>query len=247
MKKKTYKPVTSKTTHLIIGYGQIGKSVENVLKNAYAVVKHLGKDEQVEGRFDVLHIAFPYSNYFVSYVNAYKKRYLNPAGIVIVHSTVAIGTCDKIGAVSSPVRGKHPDLTGGIMSFEKAFGGPDGRQAAKVFQRCSVPCYIDPDNRSVEAYKLIDTTQYGRAVADMWRIYRFCKKHKLNFDTVYTWANQTYNAGYESLGMPQFKKYILKPMPGKIGGHCVIPNAEILAKLYKEEIATDLLKFNETL
>ena len=37
-----------------------------------------------------------------------------------------------------------------------------------------------------------------------------------------------YNEGYEKLGEPQFKKYVLEYMPGPTGGHCVNPNHKIL-------------------
>jgi hypothetical protein len=53
-------------------------------------------------------------------------------------------------------------------------------------------------------------------------------KNKVNFDLVYTDSCKTYNEGYEKLGHPEYKKYILKHMKGKIGGHCVLNNLKFL-------------------
>ena len=49
-----------------------------------------------------------------------------------------------------------------------------------------------------------------------------------DFDLIYTHANESYNKGYEKLGHPEYKKYILKHVDGKIGGHCVLQNCPFL-------------------
>src|SRR5690606_40778498 len=41
------------------------------------------------------------------------------AELVVVHSTVPVGTCDANGWVHSPVRGRHPNLVGGLRKFVK--------------------------------------------------------------------------------------------------------------------------------
>ena len=56
----------------------------------------------------------------------------------------------------------------------------------------------------------------------------YCDEHGLNFDLVYTAANRSYNEGYLDLGMWHVQRPVLKDFPGKIGGHCVIPNAKLL-------------------
>jgi hypothetical protein len=62
-------------------------------------------------------------------------------------------------------------------------------------------------------------------------IHEFCEEHGCDFHTVYTEANRSYNEGYENLGEPQFKKYILEHQEGPVGGHCCLPNNEILREL----------------
>jgi hypothetical protein len=89
-------------------------------------------------------------------------------------------------------------------------------------------CYDDSD--ITEAIKLWDTTQYGWQIVLAKEISKWCKLHGLNFDDVYREPNINYNDGYKSLDMDYVVRPWLKDMPGPIGGHCVIPNCEILVK-----------------
>jgi hypothetical protein len=59
-------------------------------------------------------------------------------------------------------------------------------------------------------------------------IYAFCKKYGLEFEEVYSLSNITYNEGYSDLNMEHVVRPVLRNYPGKIGGHCVIPNAELM-------------------
>lgn len=234
--------------HLVIGYGQIGKAIEKVLLNHFNDVQKIDIGETKGRKFDVLHFCFPYSGSFLKEAKEYQEKYLDPYGVTVVHSTVPIGTCEKLKAVSSPVRGKHPDLAESVLIFEKAFGGPGADRVSAMFKMCGVlRVRVDIDSRSVEAFKLFDTLQYGLAVMEMNQIKKFCDKNGLNFETVYTWANQSYNDGYKAMGMPAFKKYVLKPMPGRIGGHCVIANAKILSETFGFEPAERLVNFDKKL
>jgi hypothetical protein len=76
--------------------------------------------------------------------------------------------------------------------------------------------------------KLWDTEQYREAVLLEKRIKAYCDKYNFDFDIIYTDANRTYNEGYELLGHPEYKKYILKHMDGPIGGHCLEANHKLL-------------------
>ena len=56
------------------------------------------------------------------------------------------------------------------------------------------------------------------------------KNNEMNFDfdEVYTIPNADYNEGYKKLAKPNVIRPVLKPIPGPIGGHCLIPNANLL-------------------
>ena len=196
-----------------------------------------------EGKYDVMHVCFPDNVSFVTIVNEYKEKYLAENGLIIVHSTVAVGTCSSIGAVHSPVRGKHPNLTESIRVFTKYFGGVRAHEAAQIFIDLGVTCVVYDKAENTEAGKLWDTTIYGVNIIVAKYVKAYCDKHGLDFDAVYSHPNRSYNDGYMAMMMPRFAKYVLDPVDGPIGGHCVIPNA----KLLESELAEWLVKENEKL
>lgn len=235
--------VKMKLTHLVIGTGQIGTAIYRVLKMKYDVDKFDIKEPNadIEGKkYQYLHICFPPSKEFIVQVNDYKKRFLKEGGLVIIHSTTLIGTSNKLNAVHSPCRGKHPNLFESILKFVKYFGGERAEEAANLFKACSIKCKTTENSDNTEALKLWDTTQYGWNIILEKEIHKFCKDRNLDFDLIYKDANETYNQGYDKMKLPQFKKYILEHHDGKIGGHCVIPNCKIL----DSKIAKYILKKN---
>lgn len=212
--------------HLVIGLGEVGSAMQKILDCDGLDFK---KDSTANGGvYDMIHICFPYTSNFVSSVNNYKRLY--KASIIVVHSTVPLGTCDQNNWTHSPVRGVHPNLEEGIKTFVKFVGGRDYRAVAKVFEKLGINTFTTEKASTTEAIKLWDTTQYGLMILIEKQIKAFCNKNNLDFDSVYTEANETYNEGYRKLGMENVMRPVLKHMSGPIGGHCVIPNAKILAE-----------------
>lgn len=208
--------------HLIIGYGEVGKALHKVLGEAMWIdrKKWTWRAQQV----DVVHICTPYNDHFDELVRSYQ-----PFGdLTIVHSSVPVGTCDALQVVHSPIRGVHPYLEEGIKTFVKYFGGKKAPKAAKIFSDLGIKTKVFKYARTTEAIKLWDTTQYGRLIMLEKEIYDWCFRHKIDFNAVYTHANQDYNEGYIKLGMVHVVRPYLKHIPGSIGGHCVIPNAKLL-------------------
>lgn len=230
--------------HLVIGRGEIGSAIAKILEcDSY----DRGDGEfylfsEVDGtnkHYDVIHVCFPFSESFVHDVSIYEKA-LN-AELVIVHSTVPVGTCDPHKWIHSPCRGIHPHLEEGIRTFVKFFGGEWASAAAPFFRDKGIHTMITYTARETEALKLWDTAIYGWNILIEKAIKAYCEKNKLDFNVVYKLANLTYNEGYEKLGHPEFKKYILKDFPGPIGGHCIQENWELLDSPITE-ISKDLHK-----
>lgn len=226
---------TQNLTHLIVGMGEVGKALHTVLSEAGLKVdgRDVDEGELKHGpRYDVLHVCLPCGDaaLFARKCLVYGTRYLQEGGLIIVHSTVPVGTTDILGdlAVHSPVRGVHPDLAGGIRTFVKYFGGARAREAAMIFAQIGIEGRMVASSRDTEALKLWDTTQYGWNIVLQKSIHAYCKQHGLDFDLVYADANKTYNEGYATLGMGHVARPILKHVEGKIGGHCVVPNAQLL-------------------
>lgn len=230
----------NKNKTIIIGYGEIGQSLETVLSKAHDVyVRDVGLVPDIKSAY-VMHICFPYSKKFVREVKKYKEWY-NPR-YVIIHSTVPMGTANKCGAFYSPVRGIHPHLEKSLKTFVKYFA-PRNRWLKKYFIDAGIPVEEVDRPETLEVMKLYCTTLYGLNIIAEKEIWNYCKKHNLDFDVVYTKCNQTYNDGYKNLGFPQYSKYVLNHKDGKIGGHCVIPNCHLL----NTDIAKFILNQNDKL
>src|SRR4051812_21023221 len=107
--------------HLVCGCGEVGAALRSILECD-------GEDLALKitprsVRYDVLHICIPYSDHFEAIVRG--KQHLFSPAFTVIHSTVPIGTSEKLDALHSPVRGKHPQLEESIRTFVKYVGGPE--------------------------------------------------------------------------------------------------------------------------
>ena len=226
-------------SQLVIGLGEVGQALQKILScEGFDPIKNI---LPMLVTYDVLHICFPYSQTFKESVIKYKEQF--KSDLIIIHSTVPIGTSFSLSAVHSPIRGVHPDLERGIRTFGKFVGGERAEEAAQIFRANRINCLVTKKSENTEAMKLWDTLQYGMAILQEKEIHDFCQQNNLDFDVVYTKANISYNEGYSLLGKSQYAKYILRHSDGKIGGHCVVNNA----KLLETESAKRLLEINNKL
>lgn len=208
---------------LIIGAGEVGQALHEVITGSD--LRDL-EDPETLSRVDVLHIAFPWSEDFAKYVNRYQGMY--GADLVIVHSTVPVGTCDPMDWVHSPVRGRHPRLALGLREFTKHFGGTGADVAADFWKGTVGPAWIHGRAAETEAGKLWEMVQFGLQIVVEKEINAWCEELGLDSDEVYREFAATYNDGYRIVGEPQFARPILDHMPGPIGGHCVLKACELI-------------------
>lgn len=224
---------------LIVGYGEIGKSLESVLNKKYETFS-IDINNKAEGKYDIMHICFPYTKDFIKEVKRYRKLY--KPKYVVIHSTVPVGTSNKCKAHYSPVRGTHPHLEKSLQTFVK-YLAPHNNILKLYFESVGVQIEETEKTQTLEAMKLYCTTIYALNIVAEKEVWDYCKKHDLDYNIVYTESNKTYNEGYAKLGFPQFSRYMLKHSDGKIGGHCLIPNC----KLLKTDISKFILKQNDKL
>lgn len=210
---------------LVIGLGEVGRAVMEVL-GPYGPRGYDAAAGGDLGLAEVLHICFPWQPAFVQAVEAYVAD--TGAQLVVVHSTVPVGTCDERGWVHSPVTGRHPHLAESIRTFVKYFGGERAAEAAAIFAAVGVGTVTTPQAATTEAGKLWELTQYGLAIVVEKQMHAYCEWAGIDYDVAYRQMATTYNEGYQDLGMPQFTRPVLQHMPGPIGGHCVVPGAELL-------------------
>lgn len=219
----------------VIGFGEIGRSLYNVLRTNYEVFKVEKDALNPLGDFDIIHICFPYSNEFISEVKRYQDLY-NPK-YTIIHSTVPVGTSRQCGAIHSPCLGIHPHLEESMRVFPKYLGGEQASEVADYFRRAGLKVYLFDKSETTELLKILDTTFYGVCIEYTKDVKRQCDKYGVPFEA-WTVYNNFYNECYPKLGHPEFVRPNLIPIMTGIKGHCVLPNVELLdtpfTKLLKE-------------
>lgn len=229
----------------ILGFGEIGSSLALFYKNPK--VKDLKRDDGLAG-VKILHVCIPYSEKFVDIVKKEIKN-INPL-LTIIHSTVAPGTTKKIGGMiaHSPMRGTHPKLFHGMKTFVKYIGADNikaGKMAERHLRGAGMKTKLFNSSTTTELGKILDTTYYGVCIAWHKEMKKICEKFGVSFEDAVTNFNISYNEGYTKLN----KKNVIRPVlfvdNNPIGGHCVVPNAEILKKFVKSEAIDLVLKYRK--
>lgn len=236
----------------IIGFGQIGSAVKELAQKKYKVfAKDINLDEIINNKIDILHLCFPFSKTFikdaVNYINKIKPQ------LVIIESTVAPKTTQKIAKkikaeiCHSPVRGVHPHLLEGLKTFDKYIGPASlnsAKMASKYYRSLGLKVKMFDNSLTTELAKIMCTTYYGWNIIFEKELYKLCQKIGANFDQAYTTWNSEYNKGFSKLGMKYVVRPVLKHVDGPIGGHCVVPNCEILNKHLPNLISHTVTKSN---
>ena len=213
-------------TVLIVGLGEVGKPLFEIVKTQHEV---FGVDIDLTAplkRCDIMHICFPFRDQkFVGQVVEYIGRY-QPA-LTIVNSTVAPGTSRRIAdesgmsVVNSPVRGKHARMREEMLHYTKFIGALDpesGARAAQHFESVGIKTKVLGSPEATEIAKLTETTYFGVLIAWAQEVERYCKELGADYDEVVSF--------YEEIKFFPPVKYF----PGVIGGHCVMPNIAIFFK-----------------
>jgi UDP-N-acetyl-D-mannosaminuronate dehydrogenase len=228
----------------IMGHGEIGKAVEQVYFKQSSVVPLIRDLNRNDGlhNLDVLNICIPYTEEFVRHTVAQITE--SAPQLTIIHSTVKPGTTALIkdvteaAVVHSPVRGVHPNLYEGLMTFKKFIGAESMEDAEKASQHLDMlriktqGCF---SARTTEFGKLFSTTYYGLLIAWHGEMKEMCDKHGVNFEEAVTDFNNSYNTGYQKLNQLNVVRPTLYPPGSKIGGHCILQNLEILKNFHSSE------------
>jgi len=238
----------------IVGTGEVGSAIKKLTEKKHNVFTANRKIDSITGKkIDVLHICIPYSSNFVKIAVKAVKKY-QPL-LTIIESTVAPGTTDTIYRKTkslichSPVRGVHPNLYQGIKTFIKYIGPTSisaGKKAEEYYKKLGLKTEVFKNAKTTEIAKLMDTTYYGWNIVFQKEMNTICKKNNISFEEAYTQWNETYNQGYQKLKMPHVVRPVLKNYPGKIGGHCITSNCQILKQTLTDQISGIILKRNKT-
>ena len=239
----------------ILGIGEVGKAIKKLAEKEFNIYcKDVDFDEIEGNKIDVLHICIPYTKNFIKIVVKNIKE-INPE-LVIINSTIEPGTTRKIFKKTKvftahvPIMGVHPDLAKYQKIFIKAIGAVNSQSfklAKKHWEKLGSKKIVKFDGpEETELAKLLSTTYYLANIIFNKTAKKLTDKSKTNFKQVYWQFNEIYNNGYKQVDK-NLQRQILKYMAGPIEGHCVISNAKILNKTYKDSLIDFLLRFNSKL
>jgi UDP-N-acetyl-D-mannosaminuronate dehydrogenase len=210
---------------VVAGLGEVGKPLLELICK-----RHNGVGVDIapwEGKLDsvgVLHICYPFQivdfvGQTVDYINLFQPN------LTIINSSVPVGTTRDVAIRSgtplahSPIRGKHAHMLDDLLKYEKFVGATDpitAERAARHFRSIGLRTRVLSGPETTELAKLTETTYFGLLIAWAQELERACDKLALDYDEVV--------AFYEEINFFPPVKYF----PGIIGGHCVMPNIELL-------------------
>jgi UDP-N-acetyl-D-mannosaminuronate dehydrogenase len=232
-----------KKTTLVIGLGEVGKPLLTVLQRYDPDAMGIDIEAtSIAAQIGIMHVCFPFvdQSQFQSTVASYAHMYVPE--LIVINSTVAPGTTRAIesdcgiACVYSPVRGKHAKMVDELCAYTKFVAGTDAKATQRVMEHLksagmqseamSVP-------EALELSKLLETTYFGLLIAWAQEMNRFA---------------QTVNADYQEVGR-FFREISYLPsvlfQPGHIGGHCVMPNIELLQQRFQSDFLSVIRTSNE--
>jgi len=211
---------------VVVGLGEIGKPLMQLISKSHEVVGvDLAPVGPIEG-VEVLHICIPFQiKDFIAETARYTALF-RPE-LTVINSTVAIGTTRAISeqtgraVVNSPVRGKHARMLQELQHYTKFVGSVDAsaaEHAVQHFASVGVKTKVLSSPEATELAKLTETTYFGLMIAWAQELERYCDQSGADYDEVTSFYDEI--------------KFFppLKYFPGAIGGHCVMPNIEILRR-----------------
>ena len=228
-------------TVVIVGLGEVGKPLLEIMKGKYQTFGVDIDQPASVSQCDVMHICFPFqSDKFVRQVVEYIHQY-RPA-LTVINSTVAPGTTRSIAVesgtavVNSPVRGKHARMQEELLHYAKFVGALDqqsGQRAVEHFEGLGMKTRLLSSPEATEIAKLTETTYFGLMIAWAQEVERYCVKLGANYDEVVSF--------YEEIKFFPPVKYF----PGEIGGHCVMPNIDILLQKFPSALLEAIGQSND--
>jgi UDP-N-acetyl-D-mannosaminuronate dehydrogenase len=228
---------------VVLGLGEVGRPLLQLLSTQHRTIGvDVSPPESPTGDVDVMHVCYPFEiKDFVGETARYIERF-RPA-LTIVNSTVAVGTTRAIAertrtaVVHSPVRGKHARMLAELSRYVKFVGATDslaGKEAAAHFESVGLRTCVVASPETTELAKLTETTYFGLLIAWAQEVERYCDRFGPDYEEVASF--------YAEIGFLPPVKYF----PGVIGGHCVMPNIEILRRVVRSEILEAIRASNVT-
>ena len=225
---------------VVVGLGQIGKPVLQLISKATITVGYdtnpklfnkikFAKFEELDTRF--LHICIPYNDNFIKNVDLLYEKF-KPKSLVL-HSTVSPYTTKNLQAklpvpvIYSATRGVHKRMLYDLRRYAKFYavepGAPHADWASKEFSKLMRKSGVKTKRMSspitLELAKIVcDTSYLGWLINYAQMSNMIAIQHGVDYDEMWSFSDEIH----------RFLGNRPKMFPGFIGGHCVIPNLDLI-------------------
>ena len=225
---------------VVAGLGEIGSPILQLVSRVHLAVgfdineklmdkRKFERYQKLQTRF--LHVCIPVTKNFIPYVISLHKKF--QPDIIVIHSTLSPGTTGKIQAklpvpvIFSPTRGVHKRMLHDLKRYTKFYGigsnAPRAQWAALTYERLMRRCKVRTKRMSkpitLELAKIVvDTSYYGWLITYAQLSNMIAIKNKVDYDEMWSFADEIH----------RFLGNRPKMFPGFIGGHCLIPNLDLI-------------------
>lgn len=246
------KGLVQKAHVLVVGLGEVGSAIYEILNESgkfevfgYDIdpSKTVSRLEDVPKPVSYLHVAIPYSPKFAEAVARYVGEFQPKA--LFIHSSVAPGVSRmlyerlNIPIVYTPVRGRHPKLKKHLLFWPKwisplppEFLNEAARHLSEAGFKVKV-CNSGPE--TLELAKLWETVYRAVMIASWQELHRIARERGASIKTIAEFIGEVHE--------------VLKDRPvyypDFIGGHCLIPNTEILRAAHPSKLFDFVIESNE--
>jgi UDP-N-acetyl-D-mannosaminuronate dehydrogenase len=224
-------------TDIILGMGEVGEILFDLLveRNFECIgidvddskCKNYSKNSIIENP-EFLHVCLPGELTGFEDITSNWIDNLKDLKAVLIHSTVIPGTTKNIQKKSevpilfSPIRGIHKRFLEDIKKYTKFISSDidltDQSIKSDLEKRFHKIDWMSTTKTAELAKILVDTTYYGWLINYAQITKMICEKEGVDFDEMWKFSDEI----HENLGNRP------KMYPGIIGGHCVIPNLNLI-------------------
>ena len=225
---------------IVVGLGEIGNPILKLLSKKNIVIGFdLDNDLMDEIKFEkyknlktsFLHIAIPVTDKFINNILKLYKKFLPEC--IVIHSTIKPGTTEKlqkklsVPVIYSATRGIHKRMIYDLKRYTKFFvisaNAPRNKWASsryvKVMKDCGIKTKKMSRPETLELAKIIcDTSYLGWLVNYAQLSNLIAIEYNVNYDEMWSFSDEIH----------KFLGNRPKMFPGFIGGHCVIPNLDLI-------------------
>ena len=228
------------TKNVVAGLGEIGSPILKLISRKTTAIgydtnkKLMNNDkftklENVKTSF--LHVCIPFTNDFVNNIVHLSEKF-HPS-IIVIHSTISPGTTKRlqtllsIPIIYSATRGVHKRMLYDLKRYTKFYAVDQAvpkatwaiSEYSKLMRKCSVKTKLMTNPITLELAKIVvDTSYYGWLITYAQLSNVIAIKNKVDYDEMWSFADEIH----------KFLGNRPKMFPGFIGGHCVIPNLDLI-------------------